>query len=492
MTAASTTPAAKGRAKPPTDHPALHLSDADMTRRHVLMAAMFVGYAAYYLTRKSVSYVTPSLMAELGMTKATLGFVITTFSLSYGASKFVSSALSDVVSPRVMMSVGLLCTGVVNVWAAGLSSVTPFVILWCLNGFFQGWGWPPIARLMTRWYHPAERGRWWAIVSVSQNVGTAIAPLVVGYATTMAWAGPALGIGHFLGAHTHNSIGGGDDDGEGSGKHGLDAGAWRLGVAVPGAVGIAVSALLAIGLSDAPSSESRSGSGTATAGSKASAASASTSSASALESEKKRPGIVSAVLLNRPVLALCTCNALIYVIRASFSEWSLLLLTETKGMTAFAAGNLWSGFELGGIAGTMVAGWASDKLFGGLRGPVCLLYTLAIAGAAAVFWVAEGTVAIGGAVVLLGFTTFGPHALLGLFAAEISHPSAQGTTTGMLNLFAQVGGAIAGYPMSFVVQELGWLAMFIVNAMCALAMVALLSPLWNVREFSGVGKGKDA
>ena len=41
-------------------------------------------------------------------------------------------------------------------------------------GFFQGWGWPPCARLLTHWYSQSERGGWWGVWNTSHNVGGGI------------------------------------------------------------------------------------------------------------------------------------------------------------------------------------------------------------------------------------------------------------------------------------------------------------------------------
>src|SRR6185503_1001923 len=60
------------------------------------------------------------------------------------------------------------------------SSLLFFAIFWGLNGWFQGWGWPPCAKLLTHWYSQKERGTWWGMQNSSHNVGAALIPLFVG------------------------------------------------------------------------------------------------------------------------------------------------------------------------------------------------------------------------------------------------------------------------------------------------------------------------
>ena len=49
-----------------------------------------------------------------------------------------------------------------------------------LNGVFQGWGWPPCAKLLTHWYSQRERGRWWGGWNTCHNVGGALIPIIAG------------------------------------------------------------------------------------------------------------------------------------------------------------------------------------------------------------------------------------------------------------------------------------------------------------------------
>ena len=74
----------------------------------------------------------------------------------------------------------LIATGVVNILFRFSTSLWAFALLWALNAFFQGWGAPVCARLLTAWYSPNERGGVWAIWNTSHSVGRALIPMVVG------------------------------------------------------------------------------------------------------------------------------------------------------------------------------------------------------------------------------------------------------------------------------------------------------------------------
>jgi hypothetical protein len=71
----------------------------------------------------------------------------------------------DVLGSRAVFAAGLVLSGLVNL-ACG--STTSFVVmsgLWAANGFFQGFGGPACAKLLTQWIPIKERGFWYDLPS---------------------------------------------------------------------------------------------------------------------------------------------------------------------------------------------------------------------------------------------------------------------------------------------------------------------------------------
>ncbi|EJS87470.1 regulatory protein UhpC, partial [Pasteurella multocida subsp. multocida str. Anand1_buffalo] len=147
------------------------------------MIAMYVGYAGFYLSRKSLNYAMPALISDLAMDKNAIGLMATLFYLTYGLSKFFSGLFSDQANPRYIMAIGLMMTGITNILFGLSSSVFLFTCLWVINAWFQGWGWPACSKYLTTWYSRSERGLWWSIWNTTHNVGGALIPLIVGYLT---------------------------------------------------------------------------------------------------------------------------------------------------------------------------------------------------------------------------------------------------------------------------------------------------------------------
>ena len=88
----------------------------------------------------------PAMLSDLGLTMSDVGILGTLFYITYGCSKFISGMISDRSNPRYFMGLGLIMTGVLNIFFGLSSSLLMLGTLWILNAFFGGWGWPPCSK----------------------------------------------------------------------------------------------------------------------------------------------------------------------------------------------------------------------------------------------------------------------------------------------------------------------------------------------------------
>ncbi|MFA6914827.1 MAG: MFS transporter [Parachlamydiales bacterium] len=404
--------------------------------------SMFIGYALYYFTRKSFTFAMPGISQELHLDKAHLGLLGSIFYITYGVSKFASGIMSDRSNPRYFMAAGLFVTGVINILFGMSSSFTAFLIFWGINGWFQGFGWPPCARLLMHWYSHSERGAWWSSWNVSHNVGAFIIPWVVGAA--LEWYG------------------------------------WRAAMYIPGVICILGSFFLLNRLRDTPQSlglppiekyrndylDKR----------------------HQLEEEQEltaRQLLVDYVLKNPYIWILGIAYFFVYVVRTAVNDWTALYLIETKQYRMLGGNGVASLFEVGGVAGSICAGWASDKYFHAKRGPVNAIFAMAMIASTIFFWwIPPGYPWMDSlGVFFLGFATFGPQMLIGVAAAELTHKKAAATSTGFIGFIAYLGAAVAGYPLGKVAQEHGWDGFFIALIGCSVLATLILLPLWNVTRY---------
>ena len=405
--------------------------------------SMFVGYALYYISRKSFTFAMPGLVADLHFDKSSLGLLSSIFAITYGISKFVSGIMADQVNPRYFMGFGLLVTGVVNLFFGLSSSVTFFALFWGLNGWFQGFGWPPCARYLTHWYSHSERGSWWSSWNISHNVGAFLIAWLAGYL-----------IDHYD---------------------------WRSAMYIPGVLCILGGLFLIDRLRDTPQS----------LGLPAVEKFRSDYPAGAAKLEDERQLSSKEILFqyifkNRYLWILAIAYFFVYVVRQGVNDWTALYLVEYKGYTTLGANGSVSMFEIGGIFGTLGAGWASDYLFGAKRGPVNVIYGVGIFAVVLAYWLLDFSFPLydSVAIFMIGFMVFGPQMLIGMHAAELCPKNAAATATGFVGTFAYLGAAVSGYPVGYVTQVWGWNGFFWFMAICAGLSILLLIPLWSVTKKS--------
>lgn len=409
-------------------------------RIRTLYSILF-GYAFYYFTRKSLVYAAPMIISDLGFSKSELGIFGTILSISYGFSKFISGIISDQSNPRYFMAIGLIMTGVSNIFFGMSSSLVMFSVFWALNGWFQGFGWPPCARLLTHWYSHSERGSWWSTWNMGHNLGSFIIPWIVTYALTL-WG-------------------------------------WRSGMFIPGIIAILGGLFILNRLRDTPQSLGLP--------SIEKYRNDFPSNKNLIENEKElttKEILFDYVLKNRYIWLLGFAYFFIYTVRMGINDWTGIYLMETKDYSLLAANGTVSLFEIGGFIGSLVAGWSSDYIFGARRGPVNALFAVGICFSVLGFWlIPKGNSLLDSLMLfILGFSIFGPQMLIGITAAELSHKKAAATSTGFVGWMAYLGAAVAGYPLGLIAQEIGWNGFFWFLTGCSLLAVLLLFPLWTVTE----------
>lgn len=396
-----------------------------------LMLAMYVGYAGFYFTRKSFNYAVPALITDLGIDKSDIGLMTTLFYITYGISKFFSGVFSDQSNPRYFMAIGLMLTGVTNIFFGLSSSLFMFMTLWILNAWFQGWGWPACSKLLTTWYSRTERGLWWSIWNTAHNVGGALIPLIIGYLTL-----------HY---------------------------SWRHGFIFAGISAIVIGIMLILRLRGTPESM-----GLPSVGQWRN---------DQLELAQEREGanlswreiLQRYVFFNKYIWLLALSYTLVYIVRTAINDWGNIYLTEKYHYDIVSANSILSLFEIGGFVGSLAAGWGSDRLFSSNRGPMALLFAIGIFCSILALWIMaqEKRVLQGAVFFAIGFFVFGPQMLIGMAAAECSHKKTAGAATGFVGLFAYLGAALAGYPLAIIMQYFHWNGFFVVIT-CSASMIALL------------------
>ncbi|XP_056650234.1 glucose-6-phosphate exchanger SLC37A4 isoform X2 [Monodelphis domestica] len=413
--------------------------------RTVIFSAMFVGYSLYYFNRKTFSFVMPALVEEIALDKDDLGLITSSQSASYAISKFVSGVLSDQISARWLFSSGLLLVGLINVAFSWSSTVSVFATLWFLNGLAQGLGWPPCGKVLRKWFEPSQFGTWWSILSTSMNLAGGLGPIMV---TILA----------------QNY-------------------SWRSILALSGALCVVVSFLCLLFIQNEPADVGlRNIDPTPKKGKKGSQDDEST---------------LQELLLSPYLWVLSIGYLVVFGVKTCCTDWGQFFLIQEKGQSALVGSSYMSALEVGGLVGSIAAGYLSDRSmakvglteYGSPRHGLLLFMMAGMVGSMYLFRVTVTSdspklwILILGAI--FGFSSYGPIALFGVIANESAPPNLCGTSHAIVGLMANVGGFLAGLPFSTIAKHYSWSTAFWVAEMtCAISTIAFFM-LRNIRTKMG-------
>ena len=134
-----------------------------------------IAYAFFYLTRKNLSMAQPGMLDEGVISTYALGTIMTVHGVVYGCSRFVNGFWADRLNGRVFMTIGLALSAAMNFLFGCTSLSILFAAFWIVNGFTQGMGFPPCAKMLTHWIHPSELATKQSIWNTSHSFGAVMA-----------------------------------------------------------------------------------------------------------------------------------------------------------------------------------------------------------------------------------------------------------------------------------------------------------------------------
>lgn len=373
--------------------------------------ATMIGYALFYFVRKNLSIAMPAMQADLGITKTELGLFLTLHGLIYGLSKFINGFIGDRVNARYFMVTGLVLSAICNVMFGFSSAVLVFGIVWMLNGWFQGMGFPPCARMLTHWVPPKELATKMSVWNTSHSIGAGLVVIVCGYVVSLGWRWCFFvpSIIALLGA----------------------VGVWFTMRDTPQSVGLP--ALVPEGLTKEEAEHEDT-------------------------SAEFKAFVRKQVFLNPYIWVIAVANFFVYVIRYVVLDWGPTLLSEWKGVSIEHAGWMVAAFEISGIIGMLAAGWATDRFFGGRSPRVCVFCmgfaTLFIF----LFWLLDTPPMWLASLLLMaaGFFIYGPQALVGIAAANMATKLAAATAGGFTGLFGYASTLVSGWGLGYLATNYGW------------------------------------
>jgi sugar phosphate permease len=280
-------------------------------------ALVYIAYMGFLVSRKNYGFWLRPVISELGYAKGQAGLIGSTLEVTYGTCSFLNGVVIDSRSPKHLLIGGLLLSALANLCVAGTESLPLMVVVWGLNGAVQSVGWPSVTNVFLAWFpDPAARGAWYSLLSTCQNAGAALVPLLVSAFVSLY--------------------------------------GWRAALYAPAVASVCIALLLGLCLYGSPAA-----------------------AANAEPSLKAKPSpadlahtMRQQVFLNPALWLMAASYFGCSMVRTCLQDWTSLYLHEAKGMPIATSARCLFLWELGGFAGTFAAGFISDRVFGGRRGPV--------------------------------------------------------------------------------------------------------------------------
>lgn len=372
-------------------------------------------YALYYVCRMAMAVVKQPLIDGNILSAAQLGIIGSAFYFVYAAGKFANGFIADYCNIRRFMATGLLVSTVVNLLMGvlglahgwwGFSSALLFIVfavVWGINGYCQSMGAPPGVISLSRWFPLNRRGTFYSILSATPYLGKSISVFALGL--VVAWIG------------------------------------WEYGFIFSAIAGVIGSVIILVFVSDTPES-------------KGLPSVQELSGEEVLKTDTLPTKELQKMVVRHPgIWIIALSSAFVYITQHAVSEWGVLFLQKGKGYSLVSATEIIAFSEAFGIAGTVLAGWLSDRVFKGnrlipvlLSGVVCLLSLGA-------FLFSKGSYVLNIVYVAVFSLSIGVVycTVAGLMALDIVPRKATGSALGMVGLASYGAAGIQNVVSGFMI-----------------------------------------
>jgi sugar phosphate permease len=403
---------------------------------------LWLTYGAFYFCRTNISSAAAGMKMPLAdggleLSGEQVGWILASLKIAYGIGQLLNGQLSERISPRVMLAIGMFGSAALNV-LFGLSAGFWFLLfVWATNGFCQSLGWTPCVRVAANWVPVHRRGH-------------AIGIIGTGYQIT-------LGLTYFIASQAAQHLG------------------WRGALYVPAILLAATGVFMLVCLREVPPDQEEPDRQEVPHGEPRK---------SRAESRMSFVDGMYWTLYNPALWLMGLALGLLNACRYGFLDWGVTHLMETQKVGVGKAGLQYVVIAIGATAGAYLAGRATDRFFGSRRAPVICLLMILLGGLTLVYHFAAGWSAIAtmGLLVVIGFCVYGPQVLLvGTAPADLAHRGAAAAAAGFVNFLGYMGAAMGDVVTGYysAAQRGGWQVAIYIWAGWAFAGAAITAVLWN-------------
>lgn len=393
--------------------PQERVADTYKSLRRKTFWGVTVAYSLYYVCRICLSIFKKPMIDDGIMTEGQLGLVGAAFLFVYAVGKFLNGFIADYCNIRRFMATGLFISSVVNLLMAALGfihSMMPsmviflcFAILWGTNGMVQSMGSAPGVISLSRWFPLSKRGSYYSLFSTSPAIGKSLSFIGLG------------AVGYF---------------------------GWQYGFLVAAIAGVIGAAIILIFVSDTPESEGL-------------PSVQELSGEEVTKADRKPTKELQKMVLKHPgVWVIALSSAFLYITKDAIDSWGVLFLQEARGLTEMQATQTLGYSVAFSIAGTLLAGWLSDRVFKGDRAKPALLSGILCTASLYMFLFVGGGFGLNIFYVSLFSFSMGVLycVVAGLMAVDIVPRKATGAALGVVGISSYIASALQDITSGYMIQ----------------------------------------
>jgi len=261
----------------------------------------YLTYVGYYFSRLNFSIALPEIESDLQYTKAALGLIAAAFSSSYAVGQFINGQIVDKIGAKRLILAGLTLSIIMSSIFGCVKDPILLMIIWTINGYAQSTGWPSVIKIISSWFKTS-------IGTIGGIFGTCF---LVGNVITWSLLGYIIA------------------------NYG-----WRSAFLTPSFILILVAVIFYLGVREKPERNKQ----------------------VPIEPEVSKVKFgFKQILLSKEIMVISLAYVLLQFIRSGFTLWAPSYLFETWGLRLDLTGYVSSIIPLGGIVGSVILGWLSDR-----------------------------------------------------------------------------------------------------------------------------------
>jgi len=409
-----------------------------------VFVSLWITYAAFYLCRVNMSVALPGIMEEFGLSKTSMGAVLTILFFAYAVGQFVNGQLGDKFGARLLITCGALTSAALNAIFAFLPGVvTLMMLVWGLNGYFQSMGWSLSVKTIANWFPIRERGKTTGAFGSCYQFGNAA-----------SWGLAGFVVGAF---------------------------GWRWAFWTPAIIFTVIAIHWFIRGRNAPEEVGL-------------------PTVEEVHDEKyefKEPQTdhhlgfiytIKTVLSDIRVWLVGLSLFGLNIIRYGFMNWAPTYMFEVEKITISMAAYKAIAIPLAGSLGAFFAGWSSDRFFQSRRAPIIVImlvflviFTFIYPKLSSYHWVWSFI-----CLIAIGFTIYGSHVMICVtIPMDYASRKAAASCAGFIDSFGYFGASLTGVITGYLIDRYSWTRGFYFWIAGVIMAIVLMSFLWNYKPAKG-------